>query len=393
MRINEGSGWRRFVCPILWALVLVAVLITIVRFATGIATVANINQAYPWGWWVGFDMLVRIALGAVGFTMAAAGEIFDIKGFRHVTRAAILVGLLWYLTYAAVLMVEIGRPWMVWQVFLSWSPSSAMYEVALCAVAYIMVLMLEFSPLVLAKLNWKVPLRRIRTVYLLIAITGVSLSSLHQSSLGTLLLLVPTKVHPLWHSELLPLFFLVSAIVTGPAVMIAEHTLATHFLRLEPRMDVLRSLGRGLTVLIAVYLALKLGDIVYRGVAGSALSFDFAARYFWAEILVGLVLPLALLLTPDIHDRKSGLFAAAVCVVAGVVLNRLNVAVITMQVQSWESYRPAVTEVLISVGALAAMLLAYMYLVRWLPIHTEPPLPSEPLAANALADAPAGAVS
>lgn len=86
-----------------------------------------------------------------------------------------------------------------------------------------------------------------------------------------------------------------------------------------------------------------LGDIVYRGVAGSALSFDFAARYFWAEILVGLVLPLALLLTPDIHDRKSGLFAVAVCVVAGVVLNRLNAAVITMQVQSWESYRPAVT--------------------------------------------------
>ena len=373
---------------LLWALVLIAVVLTAIRFATGLATIANINQAYPWGWWVGFDMLTRIALGAVGFTMAAAGEIFDIKGFRYVTRAAVLVGLLWYLTYAAVLFVELGRPWMIWWVFLSWSPSSAMYEVALCAVAYITVLILEFSPLVLARLGWRAPLRWIHAVYMLIVITGVALSSLHQSSLGTLLLLVPTKVHPLWHSELLPVFFLLSAIVVGPAVMIGEHTLATHVLRLQPRMDVLRSLGRGLTVLILIYLALKLGDVLYRGVAGSALSFGFEARYFWLEIVIGLVVPLALLLTPDIDQRKWRLLAAATCVVAGVALNRLNVAVIAMKVESWETYRPAVPEVLISVGAVAGMLLAYWYLVRWLPIHTEPPLTPAPAPAAA---APVGA--
>jgi len=377
MRAGESPGWWRPASRILGALVLAAVVTTIVRFATGIATIANINQAYPWGWWVGFDMLTRIALGGVGFTMAAAGEIFNSKGLRHVVRAALLVGLLWYLTYAAVLMVELGRPWMVWWVFLSWAPTSAMYEVALCAVAYTTVLVLEFSPLVLAKLGWTTPVRRIHAVYLLIVVTGVSLSFLHQSSLGTLLLLLPTKVNPLWHSELLPVFFLLSAIMAGPAVMLVEHTLATHFLRLQPRMDVLRSLGRGLTVLIAVYLALRLGDVVYRGEADAALSFGFEARWFWLEILVGLVTPLALLLTPDIDRRKWRLFAAGLCVVAGVVLNRLNAAVITMKVHSWETYRPAITEVLISVGAMAAMVLAYVYLVRWLPIHTEPPLPPD----------------
>jgi Ni/Fe-hydrogenase subunit HybB-like protein len=377
MRVAETQPWWRPVFWLLWGLVLAAVVTTIIRFATGIATIANVNQAYPWGWWVGFDMLTRIALGGVGFTMAAAGEIFDIRGFRHVVRAALLVGLLFYLTYAAVLFVELGRPWMIWWVFLSWAPTSAMYEVALCAVAYTTVLILEFSPLVLAKLGRTVTVRRINAVYMLIVITGVSLSSLHQSSLGTLLLLLPTKVSPLWHSELLPVFFLFSAIMAGPAVMLVEHTLATHFLRRQPRMNVLISLGRGLTVLIVLYLALRLGDLLYRGVADQALSFGFEARWFWLEIVIGLLVPLALLLTPDIEQHKWRLCAAGACVVIGVVLNRLNAAVITMKVHSWETYHPAITEVLISVGALAAMVLAYAYLVQWLPIHTEPPLTPE----------------
>src|SRR4029453_16954354 len=153
---DAGVRWRTL-SLLLWGLVLAAVVTTIIRFATGLATVANINQAYPWGWWVGFDMLTRIALGGVGFTMAAAGEIFAVKGLRHIVAAALLLGLLWYLTYAAVLMVELGRPWMIWLVFLSWAPTSAMYEVALCAVAYTTVLVLEFSPLVFAKLGWTAP--------------------------------------------------------------------------------------------------------------------------------------------------------------------------------------------------------------------------------------------
>jgi Ni/Fe-hydrogenase subunit HybB-like protein len=379
----ERPGWAGPLTWVLRGLALAALVTTIVRFATGIATIANINQAYPWGWWVAFDMLTRIALGGVGFTMAAAGEIFNVKGLRHLVRPALLLGLLWYLTYAAVLMVELGRPWMIWWVFLSWAPTSAMYEVALCAVAYTTVLVLEFSPLVFAKLGWHAPVRRIHSVYLLIVVTGVSLSSLHQSSLGTLLLLLPTKVHPLWHSELLPVFFLFSAIMAGPALMLIEHPVATHFLRLQPRMDALRSLGRGLTVLVAAYLVLRLGDVLYRGAADTALDFGFEARWFWLEILVGLVLPLAILLVPDIDRSKWGLCAAGACVIAGIVLNRLNAAVITMKVHSWETYRPASTEVLISVGALAAMVLAYAWLVRWLPIHTERPLPPEPAAPSA----------
>jgi Ni/Fe-hydrogenase subunit HybB-like protein len=383
MLATERPRWARPLSWVLWGVALAALVTTIVRFATGIASIANINQAYPWGWWVAFDMLTRIALGGVGFTMAAAGEIFNVKGLRHLVRPALLMGLLWYLTYAAVLMVELGRPWMIWWVFLSWAPTSAMYEVALCAVAYTTVLVLEFSPLVFAKLGWTAPVRRINSVYLLIVITGVSLSSLHQSSLGTLLLLLPTKVHPLWHSELLPVFFLFSAIMAGPALMLIEHPLATHFLRLQPRMDALRSLGRGLTVLVAAYLALRLGDVLYRGEVDTALSFGFEARWFWLEILVGLVLPLAILLIPDIDRSKWGLCGAGACVIAGIVLNRLNAAVITMKVHSWETYRPASTEVLISVGALAAMVLAYVWLVRWLPIHTEAPLPPETAAPSA----------
>jgi Ni/Fe-hydrogenase subunit HybB-like protein len=173
-------------------------------------------------------------------------------------------------------------------------------------------------------------------------------------------------------------FFLFSAIMAGPAVMLVEHTVATHFLRRQPRLNVLRSLGRGLAVLVAAYLALRLGDVLYRGVGDLALSFGFEARWFWLEIVIGLVIPLALLLVPDVDRSKWALCASGAFVIAGIVLNRLNAAVITMKVHSWETYRPASTEILISVGALAAMVLAYAYLVRWLPIHTEPPLAPEP---------------
>jgi Ni/Fe-hydrogenase subunit HybB-like protein len=335
-------------------------------------------------------MLTRIALGGVGFTMAAAGEIFAVKGLRHVVRAALLVGLLFYITYSIVLMVELGRPWMVWMVFLSWAPTSAMFEVALCAAAYTTVLIIEFSPLVLARLGLRTTVRRINSVYLLIVVTGVAISSLHQSSLGTLLMLLPTKVNPLWHSELMPVFFLLSAVMAGPAVMLVEHVLATHFLRLQPRMDALRALGRGLTVIVAIYLTLRIGDVLYRGVGDAALSFGFEARWFWLEIVVGLVVPLALLLTPDIDQRKWRLCAAGACVTLGVMLNRLNAAVTTMKVHGWETYHPAATEVLITAGAMAGMILVYAAAVRWLPIHTEPPLPREPATAS---DALAPAIS
>jgi Ni/Fe-hydrogenase subunit HybB-like protein len=152
-------------------------------------------------------------------------------------------------------------------------------------------------------------------------------------------------------------------------------------------MDALRNLGRILAVLVVLYLVLRLGDVLYRGEVDAALSFGFEARWFWLEIVVGLVAPLGLLLTPEVDTRRWRLFAAGLLVVVGIVLNRLNAAVITMKVHSWETYRPAVTEVLISVGALAAMVLVYVFLVRWLPIHTEPPL------AEGADRAPAGALA
>src|SRR4029450_3254810 len=201
-----------------------------VRFATGIGTIANINNAYPWGWWVGYGIMTMIALGAVGFTITALVEVLGVHRYHPFLRPAVLMGLLCYTSAITMLMVELGRPWMVWMVLISWAPTSALFEVGWCAFLYLTVLALEFAQVPVEQLGWGRALRILRAIYIPIMLLGVTLSHLHQSSLGTLMALIPHKVNVLWWSDLLPLIFLFSAIMAGPAMAILEHLAAARWL-------------------------------------------------------------------------------------------------------------------------------------------------------------------
>jgi Ni/Fe-hydrogenase subunit HybB-like protein len=363
------------------ALAVVAVIggmFILARFAFGIGFIANINNAYPWGWWVGFGVLSFIAFGGCGFTLALMVDILGMHRYTPFLRPAITMGLLLYLGYVVILMVELGRPWMGWIIFFSWQPTSALFEVAWCATLYTTVLVIEFGKVAAGHYRWEGTTRFLGLIYLPAVVIGVSLSHLHQSSLGTLLTIVPLKVDPRWWSELLPATFLVSSYMAGLSLVTIEHVLATRYLRLKPRVDMMGDLARFQIGLLIVYLTLRIGDLVYRGATEAALSFDALSFSLWIELGFGFVVPLALFSIPDIRASKWGLFAASCLVAGGVLLTRLNTAVFGMKVKHWDSYHPSTGEVATTLGVLAVLILVYGLALRHLPIHSEEPLDEEP---------------
>jgi Ni/Fe-hydrogenase subunit HybB-like protein len=359
----------------LLAIMAAAAIIAFVRFATGIGTVANINNAYPWGWWVGYGIMTMIAIGGVGFTITALVEIFGVHRYHSFLRPAVLMGLLCYAGAITMLMVELGRPWMVWMVLVSWASTSALYEVGWCAFLYLTVLALEFARVPLEQAGWVRAFRIVSAIYIPIMILGVTLSHLHQSSLGTLMTLIPHKINALWWSDNLPLLFLFSAMMAGPAMAILEHLAAARWLGFIPRMDLLAGLARIEAWLVGLFLAFQMGDLFYRGAADAMFTPSWFAVSFWVEIGFGLLLPFVLLMMPEVRESRRGLATGCGLIIAGVLLHRLNVAVIGLRVRHWETYVPSIGEVGITLGITAAALFAFGWLARILPIHEELPAP------------------
>jgi Ni/Fe-hydrogenase subunit HybB-like protein len=372
---------------LLLAIMAVAVVITTVRFAGGIGSVANINNSYPFGWWVAYGIMTMIALGGVGFTITGLVEVLGGHRYHSLLRPAVLMGMLAYVSAITMLMVELGRPWMVWMIMVSWAPTAALYEVGWCAFLYLNVLLFEFATVPLEQLGWGRVLSVMRVIYVPIMLLGVTLSHLHQSSLGTLMTLIPHKVHALWWSENLPLLFLFSAMMVGPALAILEHLAAARWLGFAPRLEMLASLARIEAWIVGLFLAFQLGDLVARGAVGAMLSGTWFAVSFWVEIGAGLLLPLVLLMMPEVRRSRAGLATACTLIVAGVLLHRLNVGVIGLRVRHWETYVPSLGEVGITLGITAGAVFVFGVLVRLLPIHEE----LAPAASPSHAAAPAGA--
>ena len=377
---------------LLLAIMAAAAVVAFVRFATGIGTIANINNAYPWGWWVGYGIMTMIAIGAVGFTMTALVEILGVHRYHSFVRPAVLMGLLCYTSAITMLMVELGRPWKVWMVLVSWAPTSALYEVGWCAFLYLTVLALEFAQVPVERLGWGRALRILRVIYIPIMLLGVTLSHLHQSSLGTLMTLIPHKVNELWWSDNLPLLYLFSAMMAGPAMAILEHLAAARWLGFAPRMDLLAGLARIEAWVVGLFFAFQMGDLFYRGAVDAMFTASWFAVSFWVEIVFGLMVPFVLLMMPEVRESRRGLATACALVIAGVLLHRLNVAVIGLRVRHWETYVPSLGEVTITLGITAAAIFAFGWLARILPIHEELPAPEgKPLPEARVAGAWRGA--
>src|SRR5579862_9613113 len=296
---------------------------TFIRFTQGLGASTHLNDQFPWGIWISFDVLCGVMLAAGGFTLTAAVHILNIKRLHSIIRPTILTAFLGYILVCAALMYDLGKPYNIWHPLIMRNPHSVMFEVAYCVMLYTTVLALEFSPIVLERFNMQKPLKVVRTILIPLVIFGVILSTLHQSSLGTLYLIVPEKLHPFWYSPLLPLFFFLSAIAVGLAMTIFESSLSSKHFGLQLELPVLQELGRVLVVVLGVYAILRFEDLANRGVLRLTLKPGYEMYLFWLEISLAIILPLALLLQLRVRSSANGLYFAVVLVALRFITNRI----------------------------------------------------------------------
>ena len=364
----------------------------IARFIGGIGYVSNLTNARPWGLWIGVDVASGVALAAGGFTTAFLAHIMGRHYYEPVVRPALLTAMLGYTFVVLGLLVDIGRSWAIWKPMFYWNHTSVLFEVAMCVMFYLNVLYIEFLPIVVegfkGRVNLPGPLalfnKLLETVLNLLdailpkimwifIILGVVLSCMHQSSLGSLMLIAPTKLHPLWYTPILPLLFLTSAIAVGYPMVVFEATLATTSLKLDSEMKILTPLTRITIFLLGLYLALKVGDMVVRGTYVYLLDGTAQTNAFLIELIFGVLAPWLMLLCPTIRQSRRWLFIACTMIVGGVLINRMNVFVVGyMPPISEANYFPAIGEILVTVGFIAALMFVYRFLVTYLPVLNKP---------------------
>jgi Ni/Fe-hydrogenase subunit HybB-like protein len=357
---------------IITAIAILTLPVIVVRYLYGLGAMTNLNDGRPWGLWISFDLYSGVALAAGGFTMAGAVYIFRRREYYPVVRSAILTAFLGYQLVILALLVDVGQPWYIWHAMIYWNIHSPLFEVAMCVICYTVVLALEFSPVLFERLNWRMPLRTIRAVQIPLVIAGITLSTLHQSSLGSMLLMMPFKLNAIWYTPILPILFFFSAIAVGPSMVIFESTLSSRAFGHKLSQDILGGLARFVPYVLGIYLLLKVTDLVSRG----ALPLVFTSYPFnvlwWAEVIIGVVAPIVLFSLPSVRQSRPATFWTAFLVVFGLVLNRFNVSWFALAARPGYSYFPNWMEVAISAGLVSDALLVIQAANRVLPlVHHE----------------------
>jgi Ni/Fe-hydrogenase subunit HybB-like protein len=356
------------------------------RFTRGLGAVTHLSDAFPWGLWIGFDVLCGVGLAAGGFTVAAIVHVFNVKRFEPIVRPSILTAFLGYLLVIVALMFDLGRPLSIWHAIVMWNPRSVMFEVAWCVMLYTTVLALEFAPVVLERLRLRRALRILRQAMIPVIILGVLLSTLHQSSLGSLYLIVPGKLYALWYTPYLPVLFFVSAIAAGLAMVVFESFLSARAFGRGLELGLLSELGRVSAVVLAVYAAMKFVDLAGRSALGLLWAPRSETAFYWAEVAVGVLAPLALLAVRRVRESPRGLFAGAVLVLVGFVLNRLNVCLTGMEAAAGGHYFPSWVEIAVTVGVVTAGFVGFALAARYLPVFAHGEADAEAAVRRRLAE-------
>lgn len=397
----------KILTPSFWVLLTLTVIgfsLIGLRFAKGIGAVSNLSDGYPWGIWITYDVATGTAIACGGYAVAILVYIRNKMHYHPLIRSAVLTSLFGYGLAGLSVMVDVGRPWNAYNFFVPsrWQANSAMFEVALCVMAYTNVLFIEFLPAVLTRLqqtNWSrarafldkyhgrfgldtpvilEKLERLRQwavwvqpkldkVLIFIIVLGITLPTMHQSSLGSLLLIASTKLHPLWHTGFLPLLFLINCLFIGYSIAILESIISSFAFKRPFENEQLTGLASITPYLTVIWLSVVVGDLIWRGQLGNALKLDFYSGFFLLEFgLVGT--GSIILLSKKKRQSIRWLFVTAALIVLGGALYRFNVYLIGFNPgQGWR-YFPSLAELLITVGIVAFEILGYQVLVKLFPV-------------------------
>jgi len=356
-----------------WRIVFLVIMVmglysTYVRYFRGLGAVSNMTDQFPWGLWIGFDCLCGVMLAAGGFCMVGAVYLFNVEKLHAVVRPAVLTAFLGYLLFIVGLLFDLGRPWFIWHQLIYMNPHSVMFEVGMCVMTYTTVLFFEFLPNVFERLNWKEPIKWIHKIYPVLIVAGILLSTLHQSSLGSLYLIMPSKLHPFWYSPALPFFFFGSAVAVGLAMTIFESTQSAKAFGRQLELPVLVTLGGGLLVALWMNLLLRVEDYIHRGLIRQIFKPSYEAYFLWLELALTYVIPITMLSFKKVRLSPQLLYLASISTVLGFITNRLNIALIGLETYFGHHYMPKWTEFSITLMIIALGFFLFGLAVRYLPI-------------------------
>jgi Ni/Fe-hydrogenase subunit HybB-like protein len=386
---------NKFITPgviVLIVLALNGIVFLAVRLLYGLGAVTNLDTQHPWGIWIAIDVACGVALAAGGFTTAALGHVIHRDKYEALIRPALLTAMLGYTFVAFGVMIDLGRWYYIWHPLIYWNGNSPLFEVGICVMFYLTVLYIEFLPLVTERFIGKVFLpgilarfnksidtllralsRGLSKTMFIFVIAGVVLSTLHQSSLGTLMVVAESKIHPLWHTPILPLLFLLSAIAVGFPMVIFESLIAARSFKLKPELHLLSRLAKIIGPLLFIYFAFKIGDMVIRGTYVYLTEINTVSVMFTIELVFGVIIPLRMFFSDKVIKTKWGLFTASSLVIFGVFLNRINTFLVSYDPPyAVKSYFPSIGEISLTVGMIALLILLYRAAVLIFPVISLP---------------------
>ena len=355
---------------ILAAIALFGLGIGVYRFLVGLGATTNLSKAFPWGIWISFD-LATVALSGGAFTLAALVYVFQFEDLHVATRPTVLAGLLGYSSVLVILLFDLGRWDRFYNVFLHPNVSSALLEVSWCIAAYSLILLYELSPVLLQNSRWKWLLPTIKKYTVPIVIIGVTLSTMHQSSLGTMFVIMSPRLHPLWHSMLLPVFFLVSSLAAGISLVVSGANMSYWLFGRSLKVKTIAKLSWFLPWILAFYLVLKFGELVIAGEVDLLFEGGIYTFLFWTEIIVGAVIPIVLFAFKQVRFSRVASLFGAFLIIGGTILNRFDVTWFGMRPVAGEYYAPHWMEVAILVGVVAGVVLVYTLIAHYFPVYEE----------------------
>jgi Ni/Fe-hydrogenase subunit HybB-like protein len=380
--VNEVRSYHWFIKSMM-AVVVIGAVASLLRFIYGLGATTNLNDTYPWGLWISFDVVTAVPLAAGAFTLGAIVHCFNIKKLEPLVRPSIVTGFLGYSLVSVGLLLDLGQPQRAWHVLRYWNVHSPMFEVSMCIMLYTTVLFLEFLAPVAEKFGWSVSLRLLRWLEMPLAIAAAAISTLHQSSLGTFFLIAVDKLHSLWYNPLLPLLFWVSAISSGLCIIILEATACHKWMEQPNEGDLLVTLSKILPWTLGAYLALRVYSLAFLS-QGPYFDRPWLTLSFVLELGAGFLAPFVMFCMKSVRENDGQRARAAGLMVFGLVLNRFNVSMFGMM-NPKQTYVPTLIETLVTLAMISAHILLFALIAKYFPIFEHHPetvdysLPSRPV--------------
>lgn len=364
-------GGRLITGPFIFLLVIVfaAAMVLTQRFVFGLGAATNLNNGYPWGIWIAIDLIIGTALGCGGLVMALLIYILNQGQYHPLMRVGLMTSLFGYTLGAFAVLIDLGRYWQGHNILLPWlwNTNSVLLETALCIFLYILVLLIEFAPTFLERFGMKEVRRRLHRVLFVFIALGVLLPMMHQSSMGTVVVLLGHRLSPLWQSELLTLNFLFTAFTMGFAIVAFESVLSSVTLIRPYETRILKGLCNIMVWVMIIFLGVRTVDLLRMGAWPLAFTFDTKAIAFWVEFLAGIAAIASLLPEANRANPRYVLLGATAMLLNGIMY-RLNCYLVGYDPgQGWH-YFPSTGEILVTLGIFSLEIILYLAFVKYLPV-------------------------